>query len=58
MTEESDTYPTILYCLICDCGMREFYTMFFMTDDGRKRYGSICIDCRDQIKMDESSNSL
>jgi hypothetical protein len=49
--EEID--PDIVYCSLCDGKMKEFYTRFFRDKEGRKKYGSICEDCRNQTKMKE-----
>jgi hypothetical protein len=38
---------------LCDGKMKEFYTRFFRDKEGRKKYGSICEDCRNQTKMKE-----
>jgi len=50
--------PDIVYCLKCDEGVKEFFTIFFRDEDGRKRYGSVCPDCRDQEKMNELSEKM
>ena len=54
--EEID--PDIVYCTICDEKMKDFYTTFFRDAVGRKRYGAICEDCRNQEKMDEAARKL
>lgn len=54
--EEID--PKKIYCLLCDEAMEEFFTRFFKDREGRKRYGSICEDCRNQEKMDELAKKM
>jgi len=54
--EEID--PDTVYCLNCDAGMKDFYTTFFRDKDGRKRYGSVCEVCRNQVKMDEAAEKM
>jgi hypothetical protein len=36
---------TQISCLICNEWFSEGYTLFFMSEDGFKRYGSICVSC-------------
>ena len=54
--EEID--PNVVYCLKCDEKMKEFFTTFFRDEEGRKRYGSICQDCRNRVKMDEAAEKM
>lgn len=46
--------PDALYCILCDDEIDEFYTTYFVYD-GRRRYGAICINCRDRKAMQEAA---
>ena len=55
MSHLDEVNPDVVYCLGCDAEMEEFYTTFFRDEEGKKRYGSICEDCK--AKSDVSNKN-